>query len=111
MKTRDRKNIAATITQYRLDTVRMSYSSEALPNILKLREEISAKWQVKMLCKVMGKVPFLLSFIGPSSHSVPNGQLEVVDGSEIDNTFLVDFNYCASLRPLTTATKMWKLSS
>lgn len=100
------ENIAATITQYRLDAVRMSYSSEALPNILKLREEISRQMASEDVMQSDGQVPFLLSFIGRRALlSVPNGQLEVVDGSEIDITFLVDFNYCASLRPLTTATK------
>jgi pyruvate kinase len=100
------ENIAATITQNRLDAVRMSYSSSALPNIIKLRVEITRQLASEDTQHSEGYVPFLLSFIGRRCIlSVPGGQLDVADGSEIDISFLVDFNFCASLHPETPTTK------
>lgn len=92
------ENIAKTITQNHSDAVRMSYSSSALPNILKLRLEITKQLAEQNVPSSEGHVPFLLSFVGRRCLlSVPNGQLEVNDGSEIDISFFVNFNYCSSL--------------
>lgn len=100
------ENIAAVIAQNRIDAVRMSYSSSALPNIIKLRLEISKQLASEDVQHSEGQVPFLLSFIGRRAIlSVPGGQIEVADGAEIDVSFLVDFNFCASLRPVTSTTK------
>jgi pyruvate kinase len=99
------ENIAATITQNHLDAVRMFYSSNALPNIIKLRMEITKQLGNEDIQNSDGFVPFLLSFIGRRCIlSVPGGLLEVADGSVIDISFLVDFNFCASLSPETLTT-------
>ena len=97
------EKIANLITQYRLDAVRMTYSSRSLPNIIKLRNEITKQLESLKINNGSGFVPFLLSFVGRRSLlSVPSGPLEVADGSEIDISIIVDFDYCASFHLKTS---------
>ncbi len=91
-------HIASTIVKNKLNAVRMTYSSFAYPNILKLREKITKLLANEDKQPADGKVPFLLSFVGRRALlSVPNGEITLENGVEVEIAFQVDFSACASM--------------
>ncbi|KAB8032042.1 pyruvate kinase [Fluviispira multicolorata] len=104
-------HIASTIAKNRLNAVRMTYSTNAYPNILKLREKITKQLANEDKQPADGKVPFLLSFVGRRALlSVPGSEVAVESGSEVELLFYVDFAACASMTQCNSKSNKFEVS-